>query len=147
MLQEILNTLNSVPKETWATIAQVVGSAFIVSPVALAIKKWFSVDGEKKMTALVILFSMVASAVVYLQDVPQFAPWFVAVQGLLVYATSQPVYFFFIKPLFARIGVSFSTQVAKAVAYRDEVQSAEVPAQGLPLSPVLPSPEHQDFSH
>lgn len=143
-MQYILNILNSIPGDAWSVIIDVLVSAVIVSPLALGVKKWLSVDNEKKMLILVVVGSMLASAGAYLQSVPKFAPWFVLVQGWLVFATTQPVYFLFVKPLSKRLGVWFTEQIAK-VALANEAKAAAVPAEGLPLTST-PSPV-EDFSH
>lgn len=134
ILQHVLNVLNQVPSEAWDMIIQIVVSAVVISPVALGIKKWLEVNSEKLMIAGVMLASLAAPALLYLKDVPQFAAWIVLVQGGLVFATTQPVYYFFIKPLFRKLGVWFGGQVAKAAevkAFQDDLKSALEPVGGL----------------
>lgn len=128
---KILETLNSVPAEIWSTLIEIIVSAVIVSPVALAIKKWFSIDGEKKMVFIVTIGSFAAATATYMLTVPEFAPWIILVQGWLTLATTQPVYYFFIKPLFRRIGAWFTDQIAKATQI-SEAKAAQVPPEGLP---------------
>ena len=133
ILRQIQQILNDVPAEAWGELVNIVVSAFIVSPVALAIKKWFSVDGEKKMVALVMAGSVLAAAGAYLMSVPEFAPYIILITGGLTFATTQPVYYFFVKPVFTRISAWFAAEVAKA-ATQTEAQAAAVPAEGLPIS-------------
>jgi hypothetical protein len=144
MFQSLLNLINSVPAATWDILVETLASAVLVSPVMVAIKKWFSVDGEKKMMFLVILGSMLASAGLYLREVPELAPWVVVVQGWLIFATTQPVYFLFVKPLIRSIKKRFAAAIAKATAL-NEVKSAAVPPQGLPVTSA--APVFDDFSH
>lgn len=133
MFQSILNTLNSISPEVWSVIVQSVVSALIVSPLFVAVKKWFSVDGEKKMLFLVMLGSFAAAAVAYLVTVPSFAPWIILAQGWLVFATTQPVYLYFVKPATKSLGTWFSTKLTEAAAI-NEAKNAAVPATGLPIS-------------
>lgn len=133
ILNAVLNFFNSVPSEAWGMLIEVVVASFAVSPIMVAVKKWFAVDSEKKMMGLVILGSMFASVGLYLRGVPEFSPWFVAVQGMLVFACTQPVYYLFIKPLFRKLGATVTIQIQKAKGY-NEARSAIVPAGGLPLN-------------
>lgn len=128
----ILDALNQVPAEAWTAAVQIVLSAVIVSPLALGLKKWWKIEGEKVMLGLVILGSLLATVVAYLQSDPQFAPWIVLVQGGLTFATTQPIYYLFIKPLFLTLGSWFASQVEQAAQLND-VKSATVPVDGLPI--------------
>jgi hypothetical protein len=144
VIQRFLDLLNSIPAEAWSVIMQTVVAAAIVSPVGLAIKKWLSIDSEKKMLTLIMLSSLLAGALQYLHSVPQFAPWFAIVQGWLIFATTQPVYRFAVKPLAVRLGVWWNEQLIKATA-TNEAKAATVPPQGLPVKST-PQP-FEDFSH
>lgn len=143
----VIQFLNSVPGDVWSNIGDILFAAVVVSPAALAIKKWLNIDDpkrrEKIMTVIVILGSMGASALLYLHSVPEFAPWFVLVQGWLVYATTQPVYYLFVKPLATRIGGWFTQRIA-AMATVTEAKGAAVPPEGLPVTAVPPPVD--DFS-
>ena len=130
ILNYILNALNSIPGDVWGYIITLIVAALPTSGIVMAIKKWFSVDGEKKMLTITIIGSMAASAVAYLQSTPEFAPWFVILQGWLVFATTQPVYYLFIKPLTKKLEVYWATQIAK-YATTAEAKNAAVPAGGL----------------
>ena len=130
VLHYILNTLNSIPSDAWGYVISVLVSAVATSPVVQIIKKWFSIDGEKKMLALTIVGSMLASAIVYLQGVPQFAPYFVLIQGWLVFATTQPVYYLFVKPLSKKLEIYFAGQIARYATVA-EAKNAAVPAGGI----------------
>lgn len=142
--QHILHTLNSIPPATWAIALPIIVQAVITSPVMLAVKKWFSVDSEKKMLFLVMLASMGAAAVTYLVTVPSFAPWFILVSGWLTFATTQPLYLYAVKPLSKTIGEWFAGKISEAAAI-NEAKGAAVPATGLPISSTPPSTE--DFGH
>ncbi len=131
-LKQVLDILNDVPAEVWSVVIETVVGALIVSPVMLGIKKWFSIDGEKKMVVFVMIGSMLAAVAAYMLTVPEFAPWLILVQGWLVFATTQPVYYLFIKPLVRKLGAWFTDQIAKAAAI-SEAKAAAVPATGLPL--------------
>lgn len=133
LLRQALQILNDVPSEAWGALIDIVVSAFLVSPLALAIKKWFSVDGEKKMVGLVMFGSILAAGGAYLMSVPEFAPWIILITGGLTFATTQPVYYFFVKPLFTRLSAWFAEEVAKA-SLQTEAKAAAVPAEGLPIS-------------
>jgi hypothetical protein len=132
MFQQILDTLNQVPADVWGYVIQIIVSAVIVSPVALALKKWWKINGEIVMMGIVILGSVLSAVLIYLQSDPRFAPWIVAVQGGLTFATTQPVYYLAVKPLYRQLSAWFTSQVAEAVEL-NEVKSAAVPATGLPI--------------
>ena len=131
-LQPIADALNQVPPAFWPLAVQTVISAVIVSPLALTIKKWWKIEGEKVMMFIVILGSIVTAVIAYLQDDPKYGPWLVAVQGGLTFATTQPVYYLFVKPLYSGLASWFASQVAQAAQLND-VKSAAVPASGLPI--------------
>lgn len=143
ILHHALNILNQVPREAWDMVIQIVVSAVVISPAALGIKKWLEVNSEKLMLIGVMTASVAAPALLYLKDMPQFAAWIVLVQGGLVFATTQPVYYFFIKPLSRKIGVWFGGQIAKAAevkAFQEDLKSALEPIGGLkPVSTPLPA--------
>lgn len=141
-LQHLLHQLNSIPPAAWAVILPTVVQAVITSPIMLGVKKWFSVDSEKKMLFLVMLGSMATAAVGYLVTVPRFAPWFILVSGWLTFAATQPVYIYAVKPLGKIIGGWFAGKIAEATAI-NEAKGAAVPATGLPVS----STPTEDFSH
>lgn len=147
-IQQILDFLNNVPSEVWTNLSEILFAAIIVSPGALAVKKWLKIDDpkrrEKIMTVVVIAGSLLASMLLYLQSMPQFAPWFVLVQGWLIYATTQPVYYLFIKPLATRIGAWFTEKMVLMSA-KSEAKEAAVPPEGMPVS--SEQPLEDDFSH
>lgn len=132
ILNQILTALNSVPAEVWGQVVEIVISAVIVSPAALALKKWWKVNSEKVMVFMVMLGSVAAAVIAYLQTQPEFQPYFIAVQGALVFATTQPVYYFFVKPVWIRLTMWFQSQVQKAAELND-TKSAQVPEGGLSL--------------
>lgn len=144
LLQNGLALINSIPADAWNIITDILLSAIVVSPVALGLKKWWSVHSEKVMLFLVIIGSMVSSALVYVLNAPELSAWVIPVQGWLVFATTQPVYFLFIKPLFRRLGDWLTSEVAKAQAIqaeRDDIRSAVEPTGGLAVVPtVSPAP-------
>jgi hypothetical protein len=135
ILQHILNTLNNIPSDIWGYLITIIVSAVPTSWFIQLYKKWRGIkDHEKYMLLLTIAGSMVASALAYLHSTPEFAPWFVLVQGWLVFATTQPVYYLFVKPLTKKLGSYFSVQIAKYATVA-EAKSAAVPAGGLVTSP------------
>lgn len=133
ILNQILSGLNSVPAELWGQVVEIILSAVIVSPLALGLKKWWKVHSEKLMVLMVMVGSIAAAAIAYLQTQSDFAPYFIAVQGAFVFAATQPVYYFMVKPLWIRLVLWFNSQVEQAAALND-TKSAELPADGLPIS-------------
>jgi hypothetical protein len=127
ILQSALQTVNSVPGDAWTLIIEILVAALITSPVVLGIKKWWHVHSDKIMLAITIGASLLAGVVLYLQNDPELAPWFALVQGWLIFATTQPVYRYFIKGLFARLGVWFNEKVEEAARYNAEVLAAKNP--------------------
>lgn len=127
VLQSILDAINSVPSYAWEVLIESVVLGVITSGAFVGVKKWFSIDSEKKMICLVLFGSMFLGALAYLQSVPYFAPWFAVVQGALIFTVSQPAYRLLIKPIFARIGA----EIQKAVLLNEEIKSAKLPAGGL----------------
>lgn len=136
LLREILNTVNTVPPNAWEILIEIIVSALTVSPIMVGVKRWLNISDpkrrEKIMTFAVLISSMLATVGFYLKDIPEFAPWFIAVQGLLVFATTQPVYFYLVKPLFRRLGASLAIQLNKAKSL-NEAKTATVPPEGLPI--------------
>ena len=118
-LHHALNVLNQVPQEAWDMVIQIVVSAVVTSAAALGVKKWLDVNREKLMVGGVMLASFVGPCLLYLKSDPQFAAWIVLVQSGLVFATTQPVYYFFVKPLCKKLGVWFGGEIAKASAIKD----------------------------
>lgn len=133
ILNQMLSGLNNVPAGVWSQIMEILISAIIVSPVALGLKKWWKVHSEKVMVIMVMVGSIAAAMIAYLQTRTEFEPYFIAIQGALVFATTQPVYYFLVKPLWIRLVIWFNAQVEQAKAL-DDTKSAELPAQGLPIS-------------
>lgn len=101
----------------------------ILSPVVLIVKKWLHLQSEKVMMTLVLVLSMLGSALTYILTSSSDVPSIIATQGLMVAAMSQPIYFLCLKPL----SVWFSGELAKARAFDAEVKSAAIPASGLPI--------------
>lgn len=137
----VLHVLNSVPPDVWDMVAEVVFSAVVISPLALGLKKWKDVNSEKIMTAIVILGSFASAALLYFRDQPEYAAWFIIVQGWLTFATTQPVYFYFVKPLFRRMSAWFAAKVAQAAIVDTELRSAQEPAGGLQVNVKQVPPE------
>lgn len=119
---------------------EAVAASGVLSPVLLAIKKWFSVQSEKVMITLVLLAGMLTAAGHYLLNVPTNDPSIIAVQGAVLAFMTQPFYFFIVKP----IANTVSEQIAKAQAFDRQIKSAIEPAPAVsgtrPITPV------EDFS-
>lgn len=141
---KLLALLNSIPSDSWGIVAEVVVAAVTTSSLMVGVKKWLQVNGDKLMLTLTIFGSLLAGTAAYLHSDPTFGPWFALVQGWLIFATTQPVYRFFVKGVCRRLGNWFAEQVAKATAL-SEAKAAAVPPGGLPLA-VSPSGT-DDFSH
>jgi len=148
ILRQILQFLNDIPPEIYSSITEILIQAVAASAAGLALKRKLRLDDpkvrEKIMVAFVMASSITAAGIGYILTVPEFAPWVILVTGGLTFATTRPVYYFFLKPLFTRIGAWFAGQVSKAAAL-NEAKAAAVPAEGLPISskPNL----IDDFSH
>lgn len=144
MFQSILHTLNSIPADVWSVVVQSAVSALVVSPVFVWVKKRFfddEVERERLMLFLVMAGSFVAAAVAYLITVPTFAPWIILVQGWITFGTTQPVYFYAVKPFIRNVGTWFTGKIAEATAI-NEAKNAAVPATGLPI---LSDKQIEDF--
>lgn len=143
-LHAILNSLNSfatsIPQSVWDLLIQSAVGAITVSPIALGIKKWFSIDSDRKMLLIVTLGSFVAAAGAYLLTVPKFQAWIILLQGFAVLGMSQPAYYIIVKPAFGKLAAWFTSQVLKAAA-KQEATAARVPATGLPIG----TPSLTDF--
>ena len=127
ILHTILNVLNwTATNVPWDLVI----ASGILSPLALAIKKWFSVQSEKVMMTLVIVLGVVGSAITYLMSTPTSDPSIIAAHGLIVAALSQPFYYLCVKPATKWL----SAELAKAAAFEAEVKSATIPAEGLPIT-------------
>ena len=132
-LHQILTQLNSIPRETWTllidAIITTVLPALAVSPIALALKKWWKINSDRLMVIIVAAGSVLSTLVVFALDSPDFP---LPIQAWLTFATTQPVYYFFVKPLYLRISAWVALQIAEA-AKLNEAKSAEVPVTGLPI--------------
>lgn len=132
-LHQLLTELNSIPESTWHlaidAIVTTVLPALAVSPIALGLKKWWKVNSDRLMMTIVALGSVLGTLVVFALDSPDFP---LPIQAWLTFATTQPVYYFFVKPLYIRLSAWFAEQVAQA-AKLNEAKSAEIPATGLPI--------------
>lgn len=144
ILNHLLSFLNSIPSEFWGFLIETIIAAIPVSIAGIVIKKWRDIDNEKKMLIIIIGTSMLAGVLEYLHGNARFAPWTAIVQGWFTFAATQPVYFLFVKPLYARFQIWFAEQVAK-VALSSEAKAAAVPAEGLPIT-VSASTGTSDFS-
>lgn len=126
-MQQTLQTVNSIAQMIpWDLVI----ASGVLSPVVLVIKKWLSIQSEKVMMTLVLLVSMIGATASYLLGTTSSDPTIIAVQGFMVAAMSQPVYYLAVKPFSAWLGA----ELAKARAFDAEVKSAAIPAEGLPIS-------------
>lgn len=130
ILQNILNTLNGVPSEVWTVVIETIVGALVASPLVLGIKKWLSINSDKVMLLTTILMSMVAAGAAFAINDPVFSAWLIPVQGWLIFATTQPIYFYLVKPLIQRI----QAVIAESITFDHEVKSAAIPPTGLPIS-------------
>jgi hypothetical protein len=126
-MEQVLSTLNTISQ---AIPWDLVMASGILSPAVLLVKKWLHLQSEKVMMTLVLVLSMIGSAVTYILSTNSADPSIIAVQGLMVAAMSQPVFFLVVKPF----SVWFGGELAKARAFDAEVKSAAIPASGLPVS-------------
>lgn len=126
MLHTILNFLNSIPSEVWEILA----GAFVVSPVAASLIKWFSIDSDKKKFTLALTVAMLVGALGYLRGMPAFSGWFALVQGALVFAVNQPFYRLAWKSFSAHVAAA----VVKAKSLNIEVRRAKEPQEAVDFS-------------
>ncbi len=127
-LTQILTTLNDLARHfPWAALA----ASGVISPLGVAIKKWFDVQSERVMISIIVGMSAFAAAANYLIHVPTHDPLIIGLQTAVIGFMTQPVYYFVVKPALA----AFRNQVEKASVFNAEIKSATVPATGLPISP------------
>jgi len=113
MLQQILNILNYAAVHVpWSAVA----ASGVLSPLLVAVKKWFSVQSERVMITLVALSSGLVVAGNYLLHVPTHDPSIIAVQTAVVAFMTQPVYFFMVKPGLAAIQKRIADYNAQVLA-------------------------------
>lgn len=132
MWQSILDNLNSVPSEVWLVVAETIIAALVASPLVVGIKKWLKINSDKVMLVTAILTSIGTAAAAYAINDPAFSAWLIPVHGWLIFATTQPVYRFLVKPIINKI----QSIITEAVAFNNEVKSATVPPDGLPSSEI-----------
>ncbi len=142
MLNQIETLINQVPAFVWPIALQVVVTAIVVSPVGIALHKWWQVESDKIKVFNMIVLSMAGAGIAYMMTVPEFKPWFVTVQGFLTFALSTPFYIFFFKPGAAILGDWFGGKIDEATAI-NEAKSAAVGVNTVVPGTVDPS----DFSH
>lgn len=141
-MQDVLNILNYVAASIpWDAVI----ASGILSPLLLGVKKWFSVQSEKVMIVLVLISGVLVASGNYLLNVPTSDPSIIAVQGAVLAFMTQPIYFFVVKPFFRWFGET----LAAAAAFKADAQSATVPSEGLPISPVISdvTPANQSFTN
>jgi hypothetical protein len=150
ILRQLLQTANDIPKEVYQMGTDALIGAISVSSLGLGIqrqvkKAWDNPKTrEKIMVAFVMVGSLISAGIAYLLTVPEFAPWIILVTGAVTFATTQPVYYFFLKPLATRTAAWMTGQVAKASAI-NEAKAAAVPAEGLPIGGAPKTLD--DFTH
>jgi hypothetical protein len=132
LLTQGLDSLNGVDPAVWGLVVETVVGALFASPVVLGIKKWLHLNSDKVILSVAILTSLFTAAGAYVINDPLFSAWLVPVHGWLIFATTQPVYRFLLKPLIGKI----QAKIAEAITFNAEVKSAAVPASGLPTSEV-----------
>ena len=143
ILTIILNGLNFAAKNVpWDAIL----ASGILSPLLLipkrVVKKYF-IHQEQVMIIVVGLAGLLVAAGNYLLHVPNQNPGIIAIQGAVLAFMTQPIYFIVVKPLCRKISAIIAVEIAKAAA-KDEVHSAAVPPEGLPIT----APKViEDFSH
>lgn len=130
ILNNLLRILNEVPEEVWLIVAETIVVALIASPLVVGLKKWLSINSEKVMLVTTILASMAGAAGAYAINDPVFSAAWLPVHGWLIFATTQPIYRFLVKPIIRKIQAT----IAEAVAFNNEIKSAAVPPAGLPHS-------------
>lgn len=124
----LLATVNGVPPEAWTVLVETIVAALLASPLVAGIKKWFQVHSDKVMLFVTILASIGGAVAAYLVNDPTFTAWWVPVHGWLIFATTQPVYRYLIKP----IGNRIRAEIDKAIELEKLKKSAVVPPSGLP---------------
>lgn len=126
-MNDILPTINHIATMIpWDLVA----ASGILSPLALGIKKWLSIQSERVMMTLVLVLSVVGATATYLMTVTTSDPSIIAVRGLMIAAMSQPFYYLIVKPSYTWL----AAELAKARAFDAEVKSAAIPADGLPVT-------------
>lgn len=97
ILTQLLNVSNYLANHIpWAAV----GASGVLSPLVLAIKKWFSVQSERIMITIVALVATITAGANYLIHVPTHDPSIIALQATVLAFLTQPVYFFVVKPGF-----------------------------------------------
>ncbi len=128
-MEQVISILNTIATNIpWDLVI----ASGILSPLLVIIKKWMHIQSEKVMMSLVLLFGVLGAAATYLLTVETADPSIIAVQGLMIAAMSQPIFFILVKPAATWLSVEF----AKARAWDAEVKSAAVPSGGLPTQQV-----------
>lgn len=125
----------------WLNIPwEALGAAIGVSGLLAVIKRWFDLRSERVMIFLVILFSLAAVAAEYLMSVPTSDPSIIALRASVLAFTTQPVYFFVIKPVITTL----RERMIEAHANLLEAKSA---AEPMTVAPAIgDNVQVQDFS-
>lgn len=141
-MDSLINALNWIAVNVpWNAIL----AAGILSPVMAGVSKLLR--AKKGLTKFLIFAtgaSVVATANVLL-NMPSADPTVIATQTAVLGFLAQPFYLAMVKPFMQW----FAGELAKAAAYDNEIKSAAVPAEGLPIAPapLVTPPVEQDFSH
>lgn len=152
---QLLSIYNSIPTSFW----ELAGTALATSPLLSAIKHFFQIEstkrytlvklpfvknitvsGEQIMVLLLVAISGIASGVAYVMGTSSSNPDIIALHGALIAFSTQPIYFFIVKPVYKSILGSI-----QAGTNADTLKSAVVPAGGVPLQENV-TPPPADFS-
>lgn len=152
---DILQAIQNMPPEVW----ELVVGGVLMSPMLQGIKHKLSVQSDKVMFTLTTLTALVISAGVYISSTVTTEPWIVAVQATLVSFSSQPVYFFVVKPVYKWWMSIIADADKERSRLAAEAQTAVIPADGLPAAtaaaelpqnaaqyPGFPLAPNEDFS-
>lgn len=109
---------------------QAVQAAGILSPIGYGVKKLSGIKNGELMLWLMGAGSVVAAFVVYLFATPTHDPTIIGLLGVITFLSTQPLYKFFFKPLFAFVGSQFATAKEQVAA---QANPAAIPPEGLPV--------------
>ncbi len=123
-MSDLTTIINQVP---WNDVGIAVSGSGVLSLVMVPIIKFLKAQRDITKWLIVFIGALLMAAVHYVVTAPTTHPKVIFIQGLILSAVSAPWWHGLIKPLVKRL----STMLAAEAVFKQEIKSAEEPAEGV----------------